>query len=125
MDMESLMGSLIIQIGFFSVIAYVPLQIYAGIKWSGGWRIAALVPLLLMVPVFVFTAVAFAQESNLWPIVLIFAAPLGTIYLIFLFIMRRFATGRPNALDADRRAGPSDRPDDGSGLGNPQRLTTG
>jgi len=94
------MGNVIIGIGVWSAIAYLPLQLYAGLKWRGAWRIAALVPLLLMVPVFVFTAVAFFQESNLWPIVLIFLAPLGTVYLVILFIIRHFVTPKPPALAA-------------------------
>ena len=48
-------------------------------------------PLLLMIPVFVFPAVAFAKQSNLWPVVLIFSAPLGTICLLVLWVIRRFA----------------------------------
>jgi hypothetical protein len=75
----------------------VPLQIYTAIKWRGGWRIAALVPLLLMIPVFVTTAIALAQDSNLWPIVMIFAAPIGTGYLAILFLLRYFAKAGPNS----------------------------
>ena len=103
MDMESLLGGLIIQIGFGSAIAYLPLQIYACPHWRGGWRIAAFVPLLLMVPVFVITGIALAQESNLWPIFLIFLAPVGTAYLVILFVIRRFVTARPNVVEAGRR----------------------
>jgi hypothetical protein len=56
-----------------------------------------------MVPVFGFTAYAFAQQSNLWPILLIFAAPVGTVYLVILLVIRRFVTPRPNVVEADRR----------------------
>ena len=96
-DMDILIGGLIILVGFISAVAYVPLQIYTARKWRGGWRIAAFVPLLLMLPVCVFTAIALVQESNLWPILLIFAAPFGTAYLILLSVIRRFATAHPNA----------------------------
>lgn len=96
--MENLIGGLIIALGFSSAVAYVPLQIYTGRKWRGGWRIAAFLPLLLMVPVFVITAIALAQKSNLWPIVLIFAAPFGTAYLVILLVIRHFAISRPNAM---------------------------
>src|SRR3954463_13890135 len=81
-DPQQIMGGVIIALGFFSAVAYLPLQIYSGLKWRGGWRIAAFLPLLLMVPVFVITGIALAQESNLWPIIMIFAAPFGTAYLI-------------------------------------------
>ncbi len=86
---ESLLGGLIISIGFSSALAYVPLQVYTAISWRGIWRIAALVPIVLMVPVFVSTAYAFAQESNLWPIVMIFATPVATGYLGILIVLRR------------------------------------
>jgi hypothetical protein len=89
-------GGLIITVGFLSAVAYVPLQIYSGLKWRGGWRIAALLPLFLMVPVFVITGISLAEESNLWPIIMIFASPFGTAYLIILFIIRLFVTPYQN-----------------------------
>ena len=49
-----------------------------------------LVPLLLMLPVFVITGIALAEASNLWPIILIFAAPFGTASLVILFVIRGF-----------------------------------
>lgn len=94
--MELLLGSLIILIGYVSALAYAPLQVYAGIRYRGVWRIAALVPICVMVPVFFFTAQAFAQESSLWPILLIFAAPAGTGYLAILMLIRRLAI-RPHS----------------------------
>jgi hypothetical protein len=39
--------------------------------------VAAALPLFLMVPVIVVTAIALAKQSNLWPIILIFAAALA------------------------------------------------
>ena len=43
----------------------------------GRWRVAALVPLVWMVPVVVVTAQALREGSNLWPCLLI-PASLGT-----------------------------------------------
>jgi hypothetical protein len=88
--METLLGGLMILIGFLSAFAYLPVQVYTAIKWSGIARIAALVPLALMVPVIVATAQALAHQSNLWPILLIFAAPVGTGYLLALMLIRHF-----------------------------------
>ncbi|HUG92652.1 MAG TPA: hypothetical protein VML55_17560 [Planctomycetaceae bacterium] len=105
MVMEALGGFLISQIGFGSAIAYVPLQIHAIRNWRGGWRLGAFVPLLLMVPVFVITVVGLVQESNLWPIYLIFLAPVGTGYLVILLVIRRLVTPRPSELEANRRHG--------------------
>ena len=95
-EQQHILGGVIIAVGFVSAVAYVPLQIYSGLKWRGTWRIAAFLPLLLMVPVFVITGIALAQESNLWPIIMIFAAPFGTAYLIILFIIRLFVTPYQN-----------------------------
>lgn len=88
--MEEFLGGLLIPIGFWSAIAYVPLQIYTGLKWRGGWRILALAPLLIIVPILGYTAYAAARESNLWPIVLIFSAPVATVYFLIIAVIRRF-----------------------------------
>jgi hypothetical protein len=97
--MEMMLGGLIVLIGYMSALAYIPLQLYTGIRWQGGWRIVALVPILLMVPIFAFTAYAFAQESNLWPLLLIFAAPVGAGFLIILMVIRRLVT-RPSNIES-------------------------
>jgi len=94
--LEMLLGGLIMLISYVSALAYIPLQVYTGIRWRGLWRIMALVPMLLMVPVFAFTGYALTQESNLWPLLLIFAAPVGTGYLVILMVSRRLVNRPPN-----------------------------
>jgi|SRR5579863_9106101 len=89
--MQLLIGGVAILVGFVAALAYIPLQIYTASTWRGIARTLALLPLLLMVPVFALTANAFAKQGNLWPIFLIFASPLGTGYLIMLMIIRRLA----------------------------------
>jgi hypothetical protein len=91
-----MLGGLIIAIGFSAALGYLPLQIIALVKWRGAWRWAAVAPLALMVPVIVYTAYAFAQDSNLWPIVLIFAAPIATFGLGILFVIHYVTTRQPN-----------------------------
>jgi hypothetical protein len=60
--------------------------------WRGGWRVAALAPLLLTVPALLFSLFALADGSNLWPLTLIFAAAIGVVYLAALWLWRwRFA----------------------------------
>jgi hypothetical protein len=45
-----------------------------------------------MLPVVVLTFQAYRQQSNLWPILLLFASPLALLYLIVLIAIR--ATGK-------------------------------
>ena len=89
------LGSLIITLGFSSAVAYLPLQVYACLALRSVWRIVAFVPLLLMVPIFGYTAYALAQQSNLWPILLILAAPAGTGFLLILLMIQYFTYSRP------------------------------
>jgi len=64
------------------VPGYFVLQ--AALTWrtSGGWRKASLLPAVLMIPILAYTVLAFAAQSNLWPLLLIFTAPLGFLYLV-------------------------------------------
>jgi hypothetical protein len=76
----------------FLVIAMVPaffiLQPLALLRLSGMWRAAAAVPLILAVPAAAWCFYAVAQDSNLWPLVFIFFAPIGTLYLGSILILR-------------------------------------
>ena len=61
---------------------------------SGRWRKASLVPAVIMVPIVAFSALAFAAQSNLWPLLLILTAPLAFLYLAALgviLLLRRLA----------------------------------
>jgi len=71
------------------VPAYFVAQPMSLSQWSGGWRKAALAPLLLTVPAALFSLYALGKGSNLWPIALIFTAALGSFYLAALWLMRR------------------------------------
>ena len=90
-----LTGYVIILVGYVSALAYLPLQAYAALSMRGLSRILSIVPLLLMVPVFAITANAYHQQSNLWPILMIFAAPVATLYLMILIVVRRTSRGQP------------------------------
>jgi hypothetical protein len=71
-------------IGALSILGYLVLQPMM-IAWlPGRWRIAAFVPLVAMVPLFVHAAYAFAQSSNIWPLGLIFFTPFAPLYLLLL-----------------------------------------
>jgi hypothetical protein len=76
--METLLGL----IAFAAVPAYPVLQFMALRKLEGGWRYAAAVPLLAMIPLVAVTFIAFQQQSNLWPLLLILASPVASLYLL-------------------------------------------
>jgi hypothetical protein len=88
--LQMIVGGLVIALGFGSAIAYPRLQYTAIRQMRGAWRGASLVPLIIMAAVGMVTARALAEGSNLWPLVLIFVAPLATLYLVALrFVARR------------------------------------
>lgn len=74
------------------VPAYFVIQPMSLAQWRGGWRKAALAPLLLTVPALLFSLFALTQGSNLWPITLIFAAAIGSLYLAALWLTQRLLT---------------------------------
>ena len=76
------------------VPGYFLLQAVLTIGTSGRWREATLAPALIMVPILIYTVLAFAAQSNLWPLLLLFTAPLGFLYLVVLsviLLVRRLA----------------------------------
>jgi hypothetical protein len=72
---------------FLCVPGYFLLQLALALRTSGGWRKAALVPTVIMVPVLAYTVLAFAAQSNLWPLLLLLSAPLACVYLILLSML--------------------------------------
>jgi hypothetical protein len=78
------LGERVVGIGALAILGYLVLQPMM-ISWlSGRWRIAAFVPLIAMVPLFLHAGYAFAVGSNLWPLGLIFFTPFATLYLLAL-----------------------------------------
>jgi len=73
------------QLAGLSVPAYVLLQAIA--LWRRRGR-AELAPLLVMAPAFAHASFAYANDSNLWPIFLIFLCPVACLYLMILFALR-------------------------------------
>lgn len=84
-------GNLLILLMGLSLPGYLILQIWLWLSSRGGWRKAALAPLLLMVPLLLYTLFALLAGSNLWPLMLLFLTPLAFVYLLVLWIARRFA----------------------------------
>ena len=80
---------------WLAVPAYILLQ-FVVIWWtSGPSRWVAALPLVFMIPVFVLTGVGIAQESNLWPIWLLFASPVALLYVIVIAFVRPTAKHSP------------------------------
>jgi hypothetical protein len=79
---------------FLCVPGYFLLQAALTFCTSGRWRKASLAPAVIMVPILAFTVLAFAAQSNLWPLLLILSAPLAFLYLVMLgmvLLLRRLA----------------------------------
>ena len=76
------------EIVMLSIPGYFILQAWLARAWSGRWRMAALVPLAGMVPALLFSLLALSQGSNLWPLAVIFLAPLGFAYLLIVWTLR-------------------------------------
>ncbi len=72
-----------------SVIAYLVLQVVTLARYRGRRRRLALIPLLPMGLVIVYTLVALGHGSNLFPLVLLFTAPIGALYLLALMLSGR------------------------------------
>lgn len=64
---------------------YLALQYLALRRFRGAWWLFAAVPLLPMGPILAVTVFAFLGNAGLWPLVVIFTAPLALAYLALLF----------------------------------------
>lgn len=84
--MELILGIIVTM----AIPAYLVVQPTIALRWRGGWRRAALAPLLVTVPALVFSLFALTQDSNLWPIALIFAAAIGMLYLAGLWFLKQY-----------------------------------
>ena len=83
-----LLGGLFVAFVFLTVPGYFILQGMALLTQRGRWRWASIAPLLIMAPAAVHAVLALNAGSNLWPILVIFAAPIGFLYLAALLGLR-------------------------------------
>ena len=94
--MEMLFGTLIV----LAVPAYLALQVYALLRLRGGWRTAALLPLLAMVPSAAVAIKLLVEGSNLWPMPVIILSPAAALYLLLVLLARLLSiryTASPSA----------------------------
>jgi hypothetical protein len=94
--LQMIFGGIIIMVGFGAAIAYPRLQYSALRQMRGVWLVLSLVPLAVMLVVGVVTALALSEGANLWPLLLIFTAPVATAYLAVLRFVERRVT-RPDS----------------------------
>lgn len=83
---DSVLWTLLPAILFLSVPGYLVLQIVS-LKLDG-WKSLSCLPLLAMIPLLAYTVYAYAMQSNLWPLLLIFASPVALIYLLALRLVK-------------------------------------
>jgi hypothetical protein len=86
---EALIGPLLAA----GIPGYFVLQALFAWRFSSGWRIAALLPLLIMLPAMAHAIFALTMGSNLWPILVILAAPVLFLYLCGLWAVRFVVRG--------------------------------
>ncbi|GAA4010959.1 hypothetical protein GCM10022211_26990 [Sphingomonas humi] len=72
-------------------IGYVALQLLLPWRWRGGWRSAAQLPMAGTGLLIAWSAYAYAQDSNLWPLLLILYLPVGFVYLCATALVKRLA----------------------------------
>ncbi len=87
--MDVILSSIIL----LGVPGYFVLQGWLLYSIRGGWLYAAAAPLLPMAAVLVYTVYAFNKGSNLFPLVLIFTAPIAFIYLLAVLSLWRINQG--------------------------------
>jgi uncharacterized protein (DUF58 family) len=82
--------------------AYVVVQLVAIARTSGWTRVACLLPLPLMTILLIQSFHAYQADSNLWPILLIFAAPVALLFVTATWLV---AEGRRRRVAREHRDG--------------------
>lgn len=87
-DDSSGLGRFFWELAAASIPAYACLQLFMMLRYSGGWRIAAGLPLLGMIPLALYTIAGLLMGANLWPLMMLFLTPPAFLYLIGLLVVR-------------------------------------
>jgi hypothetical protein len=88
------LGGLLFSLMGLSIPLYLILQAFMLVRLRGGWRKAAMVPLVGMIPLVLFTLFGLLAGANLWPLMLLFLTPVAVCYLVVLWFMKSLM-GRP------------------------------
>lgn len=76
---------------FWALPVYALLQSWALWRMAGWWRLAAAAPLIIALPLAGHAIFALSAGSNLWPLLLIFFAPAGALYLLALLAVEKIS----------------------------------
>ena len=75
-----------------SFTVYLILQIGAILNLQGKMKKLALLPIPIMALVIIVTIVGYQQQSNLWPIYLIFVSPIAVLFVGTVWAIGFFAS---------------------------------
>jgi hypothetical protein len=84
-DPQALLGIAMV----LTVPVYLVLQFWLAYAWTGGWRIATLVPLVVVLPALALSLYAISRGSNLGPLPFILVAPPALFYLLIAWVARK------------------------------------
>lgn len=85
----SMWDVLFFQLLYLSVPLYWILQIRLLLKWSDGWRKLACIPLLISLPLVIYTLFALFAGSNLWPLMMLFITPVTLLMLLIIMLYKK------------------------------------
>jgi hypothetical protein len=74
--------------------AYFFLQIIMAVRYRGRWRLAALGPLLLMVPLAIEAGLAYAAGVPGWSTLLVVISPVACLYLLGVAVLKGWMGSR-------------------------------
>lgn len=74
--------------------AYFFLQIIMAVRYRGRWRVAALGPLVIMVPLAIEAGLAYWAGVPGWPTLLVLMAPVAAAYLLLLALSKGWTSSR-------------------------------
>lgn len=77
---------------FLMVPGYWVLQIQLLRTWKDQWRKRAAFPLIISVPLLLYTLFALFKGSNLWPLMMIFISPILFIVLLIIMFYKKQAS---------------------------------
>ncbi|KTD58884.1 hypothetical protein [Legionella shakespearei] len=83
---------LFFQLLYLSVPLYWILQITVLLRWPEEWRKTACLPLLISIPLLVYTLYALYKQSNLWPLMMLFITPITLLILLVIMIYKKMHT---------------------------------